>query len=141
MQFCGIKLNIMKQLLQTEELFQFLASIVALYFLPVHLYWWIWVILFLLPDSSMLGYLVNTSVGAFSYNLFHHKGVALLIIALGFYNRSTSLEVTGIILFGHAAMDRIMGFGLKYSDSFKHTHLDPIPADEPDNYKNKTLHA
>lgn len=29
----------------------------------------------------------------------------------------------GIILFGHSNMDRIFGCGLKYADSFRHTHL------------------
>ena len=131
----------MKQLLQTEELFQFLASIVALYFLPVHVYWWVWIILFLLPDISMLGYLLNTGVGAISYNLFHHKGIALIITALGFYYGLLWLEVTGIVLFGHAAMDRVLGYGLKYSDSFKHTHLASIQDVVQDNYNNKTLRA
>ena len=117
----------MKQLLQTEELLQFLASIIALYFLPVHLYWWLWIVLFLLPDISMLGYLVNTRIGALSYNLFHHKGFALIIIAIGFFNNILWVEVAGIILFGHSSMDRILGYGLKYTDSFKHTHLGWLP--------------
>ena len=32
-------------------------------------------------------------------------------------------QLPGIILFGHASMDRIFGYGLKFSDNFKHTHL------------------
>jgi hypothetical protein len=28
-----------------------------------------------------------------------------------------------IIWFGHIGMDRLVGFGLKYPDSFQHTHL------------------
>ncbi|HAJ82706.1 MAG TPA: DUF4260 domain-containing protein, partial [Zunongwangia profunda] len=27
------------------------------------------------------------------------------------------------ILFGHSAMDRIFGYGLKYEDNFKNTHM------------------
>ena len=45
---------------------------------------WLWVLLFFSPDLSMLGYLVNTRVGAFTYNLFHHRGVALALVATGF---------------------------------------------------------
>jgi hypothetical protein len=30
---------------------------------------------------------------------------------------------TGTLLFTHASFDRILGYGLKYFDSFKHTHL------------------
>ena len=29
----------------------------------------------------------------------------------------------GIILFGHASMDRVFGYGLKFGDNFHHTHL------------------
>ncbi|WP_222867763.1 DUF4260 family protein [Sphingobacterium phlebotomi] len=33
------------------------------------------------------------------------------------------IVLAGIILFGHSAMDRIFGYGLKYGDDFKHTNL------------------
>ncbi len=33
--------------------------------------WLLFVLLFLLPDVSMLGYLAGSRVGAVSYNLFH----------------------------------------------------------------------
>jgi hypothetical protein len=26
-------------------------------------------------------------------------------------------------LFGHSAFDRMLGYGMKYTDSFQHTHL------------------
>lgn len=74
----------------------------------------------------MLGYLVNTKVGAFVYNLFHHKGIALIVAAIGFYTISDYVLFAGIILFSHSAMDRFMGYGLKYPDSFQHTHLGRI---------------
>ena len=31
--------------------------------------------------------------------------------------------IAAIILYGHASMDRIFGYGLKFNDSFHHTHL------------------
>jgi len=34
--------------------------------------------------------------------------------------------LVGIILFSHSAMDRVFGYGLKYPDSFKNTHLGKI---------------
>ena len=60
---------------------------------------------------------------AWSYNLFHHKAIALLVISFGYFSYSNDYLVAGIILFGHSAMDRILGYGLKYADGFKHTHL------------------
>lgn len=36
------------------------------------------------------------------------------------------LQLAGIILFAHAAFDRILGYGLKYERGFKFTHLGEI---------------
>lgn len=85
--------------------------------------WWVFLALILAPDVGMFGYLINTKIGAFIYNLFHHKGIAIVVFCIGWYFSYPVLELTGIILFGHASMDRIFGYGLKYGDSFKHTHL------------------
>lgn len=41
--------------------------------------------LFLLPDMGMLGYLVNTRVGAITYNLCHHKGIAVACYLAGYF--------------------------------------------------------
>jgi hypothetical protein len=71
----------------------------------------------------MLGYWVNTQIGAFTYNLFHHKGIALMIYAAGLFTVSPLWQFVGLLLFGHSAFDRIFGYGLKYNDNFKNTHL------------------
>lgn len=85
--------------------------------------WWWYPTLLLVPDLSMLGYLHNTKTGAVVYNIFHHKGLAILILIAGWYFSHAWLELSGIILFGHASMDRMAGYGLKYADDFKHTSL------------------
>jgi Domain of unknown function (DUF4260) len=36
-----------------------------------HYHWWVFAVLFLAPDLSMLGYLVNVRLGAMCYNLVH----------------------------------------------------------------------
>jgi len=71
----------------------------------------------------MMGYLINPKVGAITYNLFHHKALALAIYVFGVYLSNQMLTLSGVILFGHASMDRIFGYGLKYYDSFHNTHL------------------
>lgn len=111
----------MKQSLKLEELGQFILSMIL--FNQLEYAWWLFPALILLPDLSMIGYAFNTKVGAFIYNIFHHKLLAIGIFAIGFWLGNSVVELTGIILFGHAAMDRIFGYGLKYSDDFKHTHL------------------
>ena len=111
----------MKYLLKTEEALLFFLALYLLQDLPYP--GWYYGALFLLPDLSMLGYLVNTKTGAHLYNIFHHKGIALGVYGLGLVFNQPSLQFTGLLLFGHSAFDRIFGYGLKFSDHFKNTHL------------------
>ncbi len=88
--------------------------------------WWWFPALLLTPDVGMIGYLFGNKTGAISYNLFHHKAVAVLVFSAGFYFTSEVLQLAGIILFAHSAFDRILGYGLKYEKGFKFTHLGEI---------------
>ena len=85
--------------------------------------WWWYLALILAPDIGMLGYVAGNKTGTFTYNLFHHKAIAVAVLCLGWYFSNEWIELAGIILFGHSSMDRIIGYGLKYTDSFHHTHL------------------
>ncbi|HSZ86410.1 MAG TPA: DUF4260 domain-containing protein [Puia sp.] len=114
----------MKNILRLEELAMFLFSIFL--FNQLHFAWWWFIILILIPDISMIGYLVNNKVGALCYNLVHHKGIALAIYVVGYYTHNEVLQLSGIILFGHSSMDRMMGYGLKYETGFTFTHLGAI---------------
>lgn|SRR5690554_1174972 len=111
----------MTSLLKLEELGQFLLSI--LLFNQLDYAWWVFPACILLPDFSMLGYLANPKIGAWFYNLFHHKLIGIMVLSLGFWLDHSLLSLVGIILFGHSAMDRIFGYGLKYKEDFKSTHL------------------
>lgn len=121
---CFIKLFDMKTTLKLEELAQFGLGIVL--FSLLDFAWWWFPVLLLMPDIGMLGYLVSTKVGALTYNLFHHKAVAILCMGIGYFFEMELSLLIGIILFSHSAFDRILGYGLKYSDSFQHTHLGKI---------------
>ncbi len=88
--------------------------------------WWWFPALLLLPDMSMIGYIINNKIGAYLYNLVHHKGLALLVYVIGFFMGSVAIQLAGIILFAHSSMDRLFGYGLKHTDSFRHTHLGKI---------------
>lgn len=111
----------MNNLLKLEELGQFLLAIIL--FSQLEYAWWVFPACLLLPDLSMIGYLVNPKAGAWLYNFFHHKLVAVIVLLLGFSLNSAPLTLAGVILFGHSAMDRMFGYGLKFNDNFKHTHL------------------
>lgn len=111
----------MKTLLKSEELIQFLAAIYL--FSRLNFAWWWFPALLLLPDVSMIGYLINPAVGAVLYNIVHHKGLGIAIALFGLMTGNQVLMLAGSILFAHACMDRVAGYGLKYVDSFKHTSL------------------
>ncbi len=85
--------------------------------------WWWYAILFLVPDISMLGYMIDTRVGAWTYNLFHSLASGIIVYLVGAYLNVPFVELAGVVLIGHAGFDRLLGYGLKFQDSFKHTHL------------------
>lgn len=114
----------MKRLIQVEELCMLALAVAAL--MCLNGAWWMYLLLVLGPDISMLGYLGGNKAGAFFYNLFHHKGVAIGLVALGWYLKDNPTMIAGIILFGHSSMDRMFGYGLKTNQGFKFTHLGTI---------------
>ncbi len=110
--------------LKLEELARFiLAYLVSLY---LGFSWWTFFALLLIPDISMLGYLINKKTGAVIYNIAHHHATAIAVILLGYLIDSRTWQLAGIIMAGHSSFDRILGYGLKYPDGFKHTHLGMI---------------
>jgi Domain of unknown function (DUF4260) len=79
--------------------------------------------LFLVPDVSMVGYLAGARTGAATYNAVHtYVGPLLLACyAIGMAQHTTLL--LALVWIAHIGFDRMLGFGLKYPDSFKDTHL------------------
>ncbi len=111
----------MNKLLKLEELAMLGLCIYALYLLKAE--WWFYPLILVAPDISLLGYAAGNKIGAILYNIFHHKGVAIILIMIGFSTNNQWIGIIGIILFGHSSMDRIFGYGLKYFEGFKFTHL------------------
>ena len=114
----------MKNLIKLEELFLF--GLALFLFSGLDYAWWLYPLFFLTPDLSMLGYLVNPRVGAWTYNLIHHKGLAVALYVLGYLFSIPWLMFAGTILLGHSSLDRVFGYGLKYPDAFQNTHLGVI---------------
>jgi Domain of unknown function (DUF4260) len=114
----------MKNILKLEEAALFAVCVYGMYLLDAP--WWCYVLLIFGPDISMIGYAMGSYVGAGLYNLFHHKGFAAFIFAVGLFTDFVPLQITGIILFGHSSMDRMFGYGLKLNRGFKYTHLGVI---------------
>lgn len=111
----------MQTLIKIEELAMFIFGVFL--FSTLDFNWWWFIALILAPDLSMLGYLFGSKTGAITYNIIHHKGLAILVYLLGIYIQNEMVQLMGVILFAHASMDRIFGYGLKFYNSFNHTHL------------------
>lgn len=114
----------MKNLLKLEEL-ALMGLGIFMFGLLGYPWWWL-PVLILVPDSSMIGYLFGSKVGAICYNLAHHRTMAVLLYFVGIYFMWPIVQLIGTILFIHIAMDRIFGYGLKYEKGFKFTHLGEI---------------
>lgn len=99
-----------------------LASIVL--YRELGMSWWVFVVLFLVPDVSILAYLLNARVGATVYNLMHTYVWPAGMFAMGFLSARGTLMGVALIWMAHIAIDRALGFGLKYSDApFRETHV------------------
>jgi len=92
--------------------------------LSVLLYWlnggsWVsFGLLLFAPDVSALGYLAGPRAGATAYNLFHTYAVPAPLAAYGLLGGSQAAVSVALVWFAHIAMDRLVGYGLKYSTEF-----------------------
>jgi len=98
----------------------FAASVISIHF--THQSWW-WLACILLPDIFILGYLKDNAVGAFVYNLGHTFIFPLILLLGGLFWSRPLFVVWACVWLAHIGMDRMVGYGLKHTDSFKQTHL------------------
>jgi hypothetical protein len=113
-----------KKLISFEELF--LALLCVFLFRDLDYPWWWFAAFFFAPDISMIGYAAGPRLGAIVYNFVHHKALAITLYIVGAILSNHPLQFTGLILLAHSSIDRVLGYGLKYLDSFQHTHLGMI---------------
>src|SRR5271165_2361805 len=96
--------------------------------LSVVLYWhsrssgWMFIALLLIPDLSMLAYLLNPRMGSLFYNIVHSY-----VLPLGLAVIAVAATKAGMLPFlyiwtAHIGMDRSLGYGLKYPTAFGRTH-------------------
>lgn len=112
----------MKQVIKLESVGLFLLF-TGMYF---HLYpgsWGFYLVLFFVPDLSFLLYLITKKLGAIAYNILHHQGLCAALLIMGYYIKVDELMKVALIFLAHSTFDRVAGYGLKYFDSFDHTHL------------------
>lgn len=103
-----------------------LAILSALAYIYLQGPWWVFAVLFLAPDLSMLGYLAGPRVGASAYNLVHTSALPLALIAVSVIANTPMATLIGLIWLAHIAWDRMLGYGLKLPTGFNDTHLGRI---------------
>lgn len=104
-------------LLQLEGAAVFFIGIVAYGW--NHGGWGLFVLLFLLPDGSMIGYFANARIGALLYNAVHTHIGPLLLGAYAIATDHRAALLFALIWVAHIGLDRALGAGLKYPSEFK----------------------
>jgi hypothetical protein len=88
--------------------------------------WWVYVILFLVPDISFAAYLAGPKFGALVYNAAHSYLGPMALMTTGFASGEPLTLSIAMIWLAHIGIDRALGFGLKYEAGFAFTHLGRI---------------
>lgn len=92
-------------------------------------YWWVYAVLFLMPDLSFVAYLAGARTGAILYNAAHSYMAPMTLMISGFALASPLTLSIAMIWLAHIGFDRALGYGLKYSAGFGFTHLGRIGKD------------
>lgn len=105
-----------------------LCAVTLFVYAQLGISWWAFIPLWLLIDITVIGYVAGPKIGALVYNAGHSLILPLLLLA--FFWMVSATNVLGIavalVWLNHIGLDRLLGYGLKFSDEFKHTHLGRI---------------
>jgi hypothetical protein len=113
-----------KSLLHLEGVLVFVAAVAAYIHLQGSL--WLFVVLALAPDLSMVGYLHSKQLGALLYDAVHTYIAPGILLALGLLTNTPLFMQIALIWLAHIGGDRAVGYGLKYPTDFKDTHLQRV---------------
>jgi Domain of unknown function (DUF4260) len=113
-----------RHLLRLEGLALFVGALV-LYF-EQDFGWVILVVLFLAPDISFAGYLAGPRIGSWFYNVLHTTVGPIVLVIVGVLADTDWCVQLALIWLAHIGLDRLLGYGLKYPNDFKDTHLSRV---------------
>jgi hypothetical protein len=96
-------------------------------FAQIDVTWWLFGILLLAPDLSMLTIPLGKRISSFSYNVFHTYASPALLGLVGFLIDEKLPLAIAAIWVCHIGLDRTIGYGLKYAGKeFKETHIQEV---------------
>jgi Domain of unknown function (DUF4260) len=113
-----------RALLHTEGAAVF-AGATLLYFHGDHP-WWLYLVLALAPDLSMLAYVVGARVGTVAYDAVHTSLAPVAVAVAGVVADAGTLVAVALVWLAHIGADRALGYGLKYERGFEDTHLQRV---------------
>lgn len=90
--------------------------------------WYLYLVLFLLPDISMAGYARNPRFGALVYNIGHTFSLPFALAVAAFVAAAATPYLAALLWIAHIGIDRALGYGLKLPSGFTDTHLGRIGA-------------
>ena len=99
------------------------AALSALLFARTGASWWLFALLWLAPDLSILGYLAGPRWGARMYNAIHSYSAPAALALCALLLRTPAPLPFALIWLNHIGVDRLLGYGLKYPHGFAWTHL------------------
>ena len=85
--------------------------------------WGVFALLILAPDLAILSYLGGARLGSVVYNLLHTYVLPLALAFYGYFSGQPLVQHVALIWLAHIAIDRTLGFGLKYGSGFRDSHL------------------
>jgi len=88
--------------------------------------WWVFLLFLFAPDLSAVGYLFGSRAGSIAYNLAHIIIWPIALGVAGWWLDWAWAAPVALIWLAHIGLDRMLGYGLKYPDAFKHNHLDEV---------------
>ena len=81
-------------------------------------------LVFLAPDLSLIAFATrNPKLATSTYNLVHNLVLPIVLGLVGWCFAHPVLLQLSFIWAAHIELDRILGFGLKFHQAFKPTHI------------------
>ncbi len=90
--------------------------------------WWWFLLLMIAPDFSLLALAAGPRVGAMVYNAVHTMIGPLALLGIGWWLGGVQSVTVAVALgwLAHIGMDRMVGYGLRYTDATKRSHFSGI---------------
>lgn len=109
-----------KIFLRIEGIAFFVLSIVTYFYFSFS--WVLFLVLFFVPDISILAHKLKLKHSLLYYNLTHNYFFPVVVLLLSYIANNNMIFQLSLIWISHIGFDRMLGFGLKTS-SFNKTHI------------------